>query len=74
MAVTKTLAKKSLRLLFDDGLTADGKPKTKAKSFSNINPQADDSALYTVASQIGSLSNPSLVQIEAVESNILTNN
>lgn len=73
MAVTKSLAKKSLRLQLENGQTADGKPKTKAKSFTNVNAQADDQALYTVASQIGGLSATKVVQIETVETNVLTN-
>lgn len=72
MAVTKTLSKKSLRLLLDNGLTNDGKVKTKAKSYTNVNPAADNDSLYSVAKQIGSLGSKNLVEVETVETNTLT--
>lgn len=72
MAVEKSLAKKSLRLLLNNGMTEDGKIRTKSKSYSNVNHQAGDDALYTVAQEIGSLSAKELVEVETVETNKLT--
>ncbi|RVU55048.1 DUF1659 domain-containing protein [Anaerosphaera multitolerans] len=55
MAVENILSTK-LKVEFDDGFYDSGKQKLKTKTFSNVNPQAELSALYNTAESLGNFS------------------
>ena len=56
-----------LRLVYDDGMTADNKPKRHSKSYIHIDPTSSADAMYQVAVQLGSLSAKELLSAEKQE-------
>ncbi|WP_054251450.1 DUF1659 domain-containing protein [Neofamilia massiliensis] len=63
---TATITKNQLRLEFDNGTTADGKQKFKAKTFSNVNTSATDDNLLVAARAIDGLTAKELVKTKKV--------
>ncbi len=57
----------NIRLLYDGGVDAYGKPVVKAKSYNNIHPEAETDQIYAVATAIASLCNHPLLSVERTD-------
>lgn len=62
-----------LRLVFQNGVDEEGKPKLKNKNFNNVDTNTTADQLYSVAQAIASLQAKPLVAIERNDSQQITN-
>ncbi|WP_243291685.1 DUF1659 domain-containing protein [Bacillus sp. FJAT-47783] len=72
MAMTQ-LMDTQLRLVFQNGVDEEGKPKLKNKNFNNVDTTATADQLYAAAQAIASLQKKPLVAIERNDSQQITN-
>lgn len=66
---TYNLRNAVLRMVYDDGLTLDGKPKRKSKTYSSINYSATANQMLQAAVALSGLSSKPLLQVEKQEVN-----
>ena len=69
--VTKSLVSRVLTISVHDGMTVNGSARLKNRSFSNINAEADEEALYGTALALGGLMNNEVANIFFSEKNLL---
>jgi hypothetical protein len=72
MAVNKTVVKRSLVLVFNDGTDAKGNAKTKNISFGDVKVDAQPEQIMTTASAFSPLYKAQLVDVYVTESAALT--
>ena len=72
MAVNKTVVKRSLVLVFNDGTDAKGNAKTKNISFGDVKVDAQPEQIMTTASAFSPLYNAQWVDVYVTESAALT--
>ncbi|MFF2752973.1 DUF1659 domain-containing protein [Psychrobacillus sp. NPDC058041] len=60
-----------LKLVFEGGLTHDGKMKFKSKSYRNIRASATANGLETVATTLANFSNSPYIGAEKLETSII---
>lgn len=70
-SVTRSLVSRVLTISVHDGVNASGTARIKNRSFSNINAEADDEALYSTAVALGGLMNHEVANIFFNEKNLL---
>lgn len=73
MAVTSTLVNRTLTLALSNGTTAAGSTKVKNRSFTNINPESDDAALFATANTLAGLMANTLISVYFNEKSLLSN-
>lgn len=71
MALEKTLAKKSIRIALENGLTSNGKMRTQSRTFSNVKESATDEKVLEVAQVLGELYSKPTHEIRLVEESVL---
>ena len=67
MAVTKSIAKRTLSLSIARGHDADGNLVTKSYVYSNVKPEAEDAKLMAVGKALGSLFDNDMTSLVVVE-------
>ena len=67
MAVTKSIAKRTLSLSIARGHDVDGNPVTKSYVYSNVKPEAEDAKLMAVGKALGSLFDNDMTSLVVVE-------
>ena len=72
MAVTKSVAKRTLSLSVARGHNADGKLVTKSYVYSNVKPEVEDAKLMAVGQALGSLFDNEITGLGVVERANLT--
>ncbi|GMB08671.1 DUF1659 domain-containing protein [Thermolongibacillus altinsuensis] len=65
------IQRSQLRLVFESGMTEDGKPLYKNKNYSNIKPTATESSLFSVAQALASLQSASLAHVQRTDFHVL---
>ena len=73
MAVTSTLVNRTLTLALNNGTTVAGNAKVKNRSFTNINPESDDAALFATANTLAGLMANTLTSVYFNEKSLLSN-
>ncbi|MDO5714749.1 MAG: DUF1659 domain-containing protein [Tissierellia bacterium] len=74
MAVVSEKQKVSLKLEYADGYTSSGKERFRTKTYSGLNPKANDEAVFRTGEGIQTLLNEDVRVIKKVEESILTEN
>lgn len=67
MAVTEEILKRSLSINIEDGMSASGSPKTKARTYSGIKDDAAADKLYAAGEVLGSLMKKTVQSISVTE-------
>lgn len=67
MAITQQILKRSLSINIDDGVTAAGTPKTKARTYSGIKETATDENLHKAGEALGGLMKKAVQSITVTE-------
>lgn len=67
MAVTEEILKRSLSINIEDGMSASGSPKTKARTYSGIKDDAAADKLYAAGETLGSLMKKTVQSISVTE-------
>lgn len=67
MAVTEEILKRSLSINIEDGMSASGSPKTKARTYSGIKNDAAADKLYAAGEALGSLMKKTVQSISVTE-------
>ena len=67
MAVTKSVAKRTLSLSVARGHNVDGKLVTKSYVYSNVKPEAEDAKLMAVGQALGGLFDNDMTAVVVVE-------
>lgn len=73
MAVTSSLVNRTLILALNNGTTVSGNAKIKNRSFTNINPECDDAAMFDTASVLAGLMSNTLNSVYFNEKSLLSN-
>jgi hypothetical protein len=73
MAVNKDVIKRSLVLVFNDGLDAKGNTKTKSISFADVKTDAQPEQIMATASAFSPLYKAEMLNVYVTESAALTN-
>jgi hypothetical protein len=73
MAVQSTVVKSALSLKYKEGVDQTGKDIIKAKKFSNVKTDAEDSKIYSVANALSPLMKYPVLDIVRSDENILIN-
>lgn len=67
MAVTEEILKRSLSINMEDGMSASGSPKTKARTYSGIKDDAAADKLYAAGEALDSLMKKTVQSISVTE-------
>ena len=67
---TSMVEKTQLRLEHDNGMV-DGKQRVKAKTFSNIKPDANDDSLHAVGTAVNALSTKPVLKVKKVVTSVI---
>ena len=73
MAVNKDIIKRSLVLVFNDGLDAKGNTKTKSISFGDVKTDSQPEQIMATASALSPLFKAEMLNVYVTESAALTN-
>lgn len=67
MAITQQILKRSLSINIEDGVTAGGAPKTKARTYSGVKETASDENLHKAGEALGGLMKKTVQSITVTE-------